>query len=221
MEYYIVGADGKEYGPVNEEDLRSWIDQGRAKETTLCRKGKDGDWKPPCKIINIGANFETPHPVQNTVQESNSEVVWDYITLRNHLLQRDAKISIGKYISKGWQLMNKRMGLLRCHHSSMAPCSGGERGCDSCIWTNHGRTLWIYLCVLRDQNTTLKICLRGLAILQETIPSLLVPSFIATGGPSGLILGILAFVLTYALFGTAYGDYNQTIPWYWRRNWQL
>ena len=30
----------------------------------------------------------------------------------------------------------------------------------------------------------------------------------------GLILGILAFVLTYALFGTAYGDYNQTIPWY-------
>ena len=94
MEYYIVGADGKEYGPVNEEDLRSWIDQGRAKETTLCRKGKDGDWKPLCKIINIGANFETPHPVQNTVQESNSEVVWDYITLRNHLLQRDAKISI-------------------------------------------------------------------------------------------------------------------------------
>ena len=30
----------------------------------------------------------------------------------------------------------------------------------------------------------------------------------------GLILGILGFALTYALFGMANGDYNQTILWY-------
>ncbi len=217
MEYFIVGADGKEYGPVNEEDLRSWIDQGRAKETTLCRKGKDGDWKPLWKIINIGANFETPHPVQNTVQESNSEVVWDYITLRNQLLQRDAKISIGKYISKGWQLMNKRMGLLLgativawllVQVASVAaivlygPIMGG--------------LYWIYLCVLRDQHTTFEDLFSGfshsfkklfLAFLYQVLLA------IAVALP-GLILGILAFVLTYAQFDAANGDYNQTFLGY-------
>ncbi|MEL0119859.1 MAG: GYF domain-containing protein [Opitutae bacterium] len=217
MEYYIVGADGKEYGPVNEEDLRSWIDQGRAKETTLCRKGKDGDWKPLWKIINIGANFETPHPVQNTVQESNPEVVWDYITLRNQLLQRDAKISIGKYISKGWQLMNKRMGLLLgativawllVQVASVAaivlygPIMGG--------------LYWIYLCVLRDQHTTFEDLFSGfshsfkklfLAFLYQVLLA------IAVALP-GLILAILGFALTYAQFDAANGDYNQTFPWF-------
>ena len=217
MEYYIVGADGKEYGPVNEEDLRSWIDQGRAKETTLCRKRKDGDWKPLWKIINIGTNFETPQPVQNTVQESNSEVVWDYITLRNQLLQRDAKISIGKYISKGWQLMNKRMGLLLgativawllVQVASVAaivlygPIMGG--------------LYWIYLCVLRDQHTTFEDLFSGfshsfkklfLAFLYQVLLA------IAVALP-GLILAILGFALTYAQFDAANGDYNQTFPWF-------
>lgn len=217
MEYYIVGADGKEYGPVNEEDLRSWIDQGRAKESTLCRKGENGDWKPLSKFINIGANFETPHPVQNTVQESNSEVVWDYTTLRNQLLQRDAKISIGKYISKGWQLMNKRMGLLLgativawllVQVASVAaivlfgPIMGG--------------LYWIYLCVLRDQHTTFEDLFSGfshsfkklfLAFLYQVLLA------IAVALP-GLILAILGFALTYAQFNAANGDYDQTILWY-------
>ena len=217
MEYYIVGADGKEYGPVNEEDLRSWIDEGRAKETTLCRKGKDGDWKPLWKIINIGTNFETPQPVQNTVQESNPGVVWDYITLRNQLLQRDAKISIGKYISKGWQLMNKRMGLLLgatvvawllVQVASVAaivlygPIMGG--------------LYWIYLCVLRDQHTTFEDLFSGfshsfkklfLAFLYQVLLA------IAVALP-GLILAILSFALTYAQFDAANGDYNQTFPWF-------
>ena len=217
MEYYIVGADGKEYGPVNEEDLRSWIDQGRAKETTLCRKGKDGDWKPLWKIINIGTNFETPQPVQNTVQESNSEVVWDYTTLRNQLLQRDAKISIGKHISKGWQLVNKRMGLLLgatlvawllVQVASVAaivvfgPIMGGLS--------------WIYLCVLRDKSTTFEDLFSGfshsfkrlfLAFLYQVLLAI-------TVALPGLILGILGFALTSALFGMTNGDYNQTILWY-------
>lgn len=217
MEYYIVGADGKEYGPVNEEDLRSWIDQGRAKESTLCRKGENGDWKPLSKFINIGANFETPHPVQNTVQESNSEVVWDYTTLRNQLLQRDAKISIGKYISKGWQLMNKRMGLLLgativawllVQVASVAaivlfgPIMGG--------------LYWIYLCVLRGQHTTFEDLFSGfshsfkklfLAFLYQVLLA------IAVALP-GLILAILGFALTYAQFNAANGDYDQTILWY-------
>ncbi len=35
--YTIIGADGKEYGPVSGEDLRTWIADGRANAGTRMR----------------------------------------------------------------------------------------------------------------------------------------------------------------------------------------
>jgi Domain of unknown function (DUF4190)/GYF domain 2 len=43
--YQIIGADQKEYGPVNDEQLRQWITEGRANAQTIVRSG-DGPWKP-------------------------------------------------------------------------------------------------------------------------------------------------------------------------------
>ena len=79
-----------------------------------------------------------------------------------------------------------------------------------------GGLYWIYLCVLRDQHTTFEDLFSGfshsfkklfLAFLYQVLLA------IAVALP-GLILGILAFVLTYAQFDAANGDYNQTILWY-------
>jgi hypothetical protein len=35
--YKIIGADGNEYGPVNDEQIRQWIAEGRANEQTRVR----------------------------------------------------------------------------------------------------------------------------------------------------------------------------------------
>lgn len=43
--YKIVGADQKEYGPVDAPQLEEWIAQGRANGQTIARLG-EGPWKP-------------------------------------------------------------------------------------------------------------------------------------------------------------------------------
>lgn len=43
--YKIVGADQKEYGPVDIDQVRKWIAEGRANGQTIARF-QDGPWKP-------------------------------------------------------------------------------------------------------------------------------------------------------------------------------
>jgi len=46
MLYKIIGADGKEYGPVTTEQLRQWIAQGRANAQTRTLSENGTDWQP-------------------------------------------------------------------------------------------------------------------------------------------------------------------------------
>ena len=44
--YKIIGADGKEYGPVSTEQLRQWITEGRVNTQTKVLPEGGVDWKP-------------------------------------------------------------------------------------------------------------------------------------------------------------------------------
>jgi hypothetical protein len=43
--YRIIGADGKEYGPINAEGLRQWVLQGRANAQTKVLAEGQTEWK--------------------------------------------------------------------------------------------------------------------------------------------------------------------------------
>src|SRR5215469_9862708 len=42
--YRIIGADGREYGPISAEQLRQWIAEGRAIATTRVLREGASDW---------------------------------------------------------------------------------------------------------------------------------------------------------------------------------
>ena len=44
--YRILGADGREYGPISAGQLRRWISEGRANAETQTRAEGDAGWKP-------------------------------------------------------------------------------------------------------------------------------------------------------------------------------
>src|SRR5215472_11159260 len=44
--YKIIGADGKEYGPITVEQLRQWIAEGRANAQTRVLLEGTSEWKP-------------------------------------------------------------------------------------------------------------------------------------------------------------------------------
>ena len=43
--YKIIGADGKEYGPVSAEQLRQWLNEGRVNQQTRVQAEGSADWQ--------------------------------------------------------------------------------------------------------------------------------------------------------------------------------
>jgi len=44
--YKIIGIDGRQYGPVNAEQLRRWLAEGRVNAHTLVQMEGAAEWKP-------------------------------------------------------------------------------------------------------------------------------------------------------------------------------
>ncbi len=57
MNYRIIGVDGRQYGPVSEEQLREWMSQGRANAQTLVQIEGATDWKPLAQCPEFTAHL--------------------------------------------------------------------------------------------------------------------------------------------------------------------
>src|SRR5689334_11497176 len=64
--YTIIGADGLEYGPATEQQLRQWIAEGRANAQTKVRVAGTTDWKPLSELPEFSLSFAAPAPLSAT-----------------------------------------------------------------------------------------------------------------------------------------------------------
>jgi len=60
--FTIIGADGKEYGPVTTEKIREWIAAGRANAQTQCRREGEAAWSTIGSLPEFSASFTAPPP---------------------------------------------------------------------------------------------------------------------------------------------------------------
>ena len=58
--YRIIGKDGKQYGPVNAEQLRAWIAENRANAQTLVLTEGAQEWKPLGSLPEFAAQWKPP-----------------------------------------------------------------------------------------------------------------------------------------------------------------
>ena len=58
--FKILGADGKEYGPVTVDQLKQWVVEGRANHENMAQKAGDFGWKPLAQY----ADFSNLCPAQ-------------------------------------------------------------------------------------------------------------------------------------------------------------
>ncbi|MGA2139257.1 MAG: DUF4339 domain-containing protein [Verrucomicrobiia bacterium] len=107
--YKIIGADGREYGPVTTEQLRQWIREGRASAQTKVQAEGATEWKTlgdfsefADMLGRAGAGQGVP-PVVGAV---------DPEALAAQILARDYTIDIGGCIGRGWQLVKRDFWLL-------------------------------------------------------------------------------------------------------------
>jgi len=60
MNYFMIGGDKREYGPVDAELIRQWLREGRANGETLLRAEGETDWKPLRTFADFQAEFAAP-----------------------------------------------------------------------------------------------------------------------------------------------------------------
>lgn len=60
--YFVIGADQKEYGPVSTDDLRRWIAEGRADAQTQVRADGTTEWLPLATVPELGDALKKTSP---------------------------------------------------------------------------------------------------------------------------------------------------------------
>ena len=101
--YKIIGADGKEYGPVSAEQLRQWLNEGRVNQQTRVQVEGSTDWRAMGEVTEF-AEVKTAQLPPFTSQPS--------VGVEPELLERDYDLDIGGCFSKGWNLLQNNLGLL-------------------------------------------------------------------------------------------------------------
>jgi hypothetical protein len=65
--YRIIGADGKEYGPITGEQVRLWIAEGRANAQTRVQSENSTEWQPISAFPEFAAALNPVPPSSGTI----------------------------------------------------------------------------------------------------------------------------------------------------------
>jgi hypothetical protein len=105
--YKIIGADKKEYGPVSAEQLCEWIQQGRVSAQTLVQAEGQTDWRPVIAFPEFAEALAAKSPSSPPPFAAGGTT-----GVAPEILDRDYDLDLGGCISRGWNLLQKNMGLL-------------------------------------------------------------------------------------------------------------
>jgi hypothetical protein len=100
--YFIIGGDGKEYGPVSDADVRLWIAEGRVNAESRAKAESDAEFRALAQFPEFAAALAgqaapaTIAPVKTAAD----------------LLERDYELDLGGCIARGWELLKGNFGIL-------------------------------------------------------------------------------------------------------------
>lgn len=70
--YYIIGGDGKEYGPISTDDLRIWISEGRVNLQTTAKAEGDAEFRPLSTFPELAQLFAAKAPTPQVLSASST-----------------------------------------------------------------------------------------------------------------------------------------------------
>jgi len=62
--YFIIGGDGKQYGPISNEELRKWVNEGRLNAGSRVKGEHDADFRPLSQFAEFTDLFVPRTPLQ-------------------------------------------------------------------------------------------------------------------------------------------------------------
>ena len=109
--FFMIGGDGREYGPFTAAQLGEWIAQRRADAQTRIRRADGKDWVPMSAWPEFAAAFEpprketsTPAPPPLSASEADK--------LAGEIIGRGISISVSDCFSRSWKLYTNNFAIL-------------------------------------------------------------------------------------------------------------
>ena len=72
--FIIIGGDGREYGPVTADQVRAWINGGRANLETRAKQAGANEWRRLGDFPEFGAPAEPPTIAAAAMDQTGAEV---------------------------------------------------------------------------------------------------------------------------------------------------
>ena len=120
-QYIIIGGDGNEYGPVSTEEVREWVQAGRANGDTRIKPVDAEDWGRLRDFSefepNVSPSSTLPLPpvegaAQSPPQLPGGQPLLTADQLMQELQGRPHTFSVGDCFRRGWRLTMDNFGLL-------------------------------------------------------------------------------------------------------------
>jgi uncharacterized membrane protein len=101
--FTIIGGDGREYGPVSVEQVRSWLAAGRANLATQAKRIGEDAWRPLGEFaeFSVSASHEPPPLEEPEVMTGPI----DAKTYANALIARAAPLDPFDCFDRSWRLL--------------------------------------------------------------------------------------------------------------------
>ena len=99
--FTIIGADGREYGPVAADQVKGWVAAGRANGQTKAKLEGSADWKALADFPEFADVFAAPMPPPTASAVPAGPV--DPATYAADLIARAPKLDIGAALGRAWE----------------------------------------------------------------------------------------------------------------------
>ena len=108
--FTIIGGDGKEYGPVSAEQMRSWVGDGRANLDSKAKKTGDEQWRRLGDFPEFNPSGTTQPPAENpapaaTPINNSGQVIVDPKAYADDLIARAGQLDISGCLERSWELL--------------------------------------------------------------------------------------------------------------------
>lgn len=102
-QYFIIGGDGKQYGPISEDDLRKWITEGRLNASSGAKAESDAEWRTLDTFPEFAEELNLQKPANAPTAMPADSGEW---------LERDYELDMIGCISRGWEVLKGKFGAL-------------------------------------------------------------------------------------------------------------
>jgi uncharacterized membrane protein YuzA (DUF378 family) len=111
--YFIIGGDGKQYGPISEVELRKWVAEGRLNQQSMARGENDTEFRSLATFPELAALFGISSEAPGI-----APVLGVNLGSREMALQKVTVPAIGLMVSSSICILESLYNLLELHNSA-------------------------------------------------------------------------------------------------------